>query len=394
MSGWGYFKQASTAEIERSARKALDAARKKGQVYHPVTIIGNKIARTWWGMSWCENLERYADYANRLPRGRRYVRHGAVVDLALGKGAVHAKVQGSSLYQIDIRFDPLRPEVEKELGEVCAQQIQNVEELVSGKFPENLKERFLARGGLFPSPREIHFKCSCPDWAGMCKHVAAVMYGIGARLDSEPLGFFDLRGIRTEDFVARAVENKVESMLSHAARQSSRIIGDDQLEALFGMGLGNAMEAPGHRKTEVKTPFVEQSETAASKRRGRPPKTAVQAEQPTETKRRGRPPKAAVQAEQPAEPKRRGRPPKNAGIPAGADRAQSLIRQSNYPEKMKENLIQLADSLQGEVFGNSRVCEILKCSAPTATAYLRKLHEELGLIVPAAGQGKGKYRFG
>ena len=373
--GWGYFKRTTTAEIERSARKALDAARKKGQVYHPVTIIGNKIARTWWGMSWCENLERYADYANRLPRGRSYVRHGAVVDLVLGKGTAHAKVQGSSLYQIDVRFDPLSADVEKELGEACAQQIQNVEELVSGKFPENLKERFLARGGLFPSPREIHFTCSCPDWASMCKHVAAVMYGIGARLDSEPLGFFDLRGIRTEDFVARAVENKVESMLSHAARQSSRIIGDDQLEALFGMGIGEATEAPGRRKTETKTPTAEQPESA-------------------EPKRRGRPPKAAVQAEEPTEPKRRGRPPKNAGIPTRADKAQSLIRQSNYPEKTKENLILLAGSLQGEVFGNTRVCEILKCSAPTATAYLRKLHEELGLIVPAAGQGKGKYRFG
>ena len=237
--GWGY-SSSSAGEIERTAQKAIEKARKKGLDYHPVVITGSRIARTWWGISWCENLERYADYENRLPRGRSYVRHGAVVDLVLENGGAQAKVQGSSLYKVEIQFDSLDPQKEKELGKACSEQIQNVEELLSGKFPKNLQEKFFARGALFPSPKEIHFRCSCPDWARMCKHVAAVMYGIGARLDDEPLRFFDLRGIDTDDFVAKAVENKVESMLKNAARASSRIIGNDQLEELFGMGIGTS----------------------------------------------------------------------------------------------------------------------------------------------------------
>jgi len=369
--GWGYFKHTTTAEIESSSRKALADAKKKGLTYHPVTIRGNKIATTWWGKSWCENLERYADYENRLPRGRTYVRHNAVVDLEIEKGVVQAKVQGSSLYKVEVRFTPLDPKLEKELGKVCSEQIQHVEELVSGKFPETLKERFLARGGLFPTPREIHFKCSCPDWASMCKHVAAVMYGIGARLDEEPLKFFDLRGIRTDDFVAKAVENKVESMLSHAAGHSDRIIGDDQLEALFGMEIGGPM----HPAPE-----------SPVRRRGRPPKTSNPASQPAKTMTR------STGEQIPA--RRRGRPPKR---PPTGDRRENIrmaIQRAGYPERTKRNLTLLADSLQeGEVFGNARVTQILDCSAPTATACLKKLYEELNLIVPVEGQGKGKYRF-
>ena len=153
--GWGgYFKHTTTWEIEQSAQKAMKEAKKKGQEYHPVQITGTKIAKTWWGSSWCSNLERYADYVNRLPRGRTYVRHGAVVDLQLGKGEAHAKVQGSSLYKVDIQIDPLDPTKEKELGKACSDQIQNVEELLSGKFPATLKERFFAKGALFPSPKD------------------------------------------------------------------------------------------------------------------------------------------------------------------------------------------------------------------------------------------------
>lgn len=232
--GWGY-QPTSAGEIAYSANKTLENAKKKGLEYHPVVISGTRIVKTWWGISWCENLERYADYSNRLPRGRTYVRSGAVVDLTLDKGTAHAKVRGTSLYTVDIRFDPLSAKKEKELGKLCSDNIQNIEELLSGHFPEMLKEQITARGALFPAPQEIHFKCSCPDWASMCKHVAAVMYGIGARLDDEPLKFFDLRGIRTEEFVAKAVEDKVESMLKNAENKSSRIISDEYIEDLFGV---------------------------------------------------------------------------------------------------------------------------------------------------------------
>ena len=367
--GWGYYTYTSTGEVERSAQKALSDAKKKGLTYHPVVIQGNKIARTWWGISWCENLERYADYANRLPRGRSYVRHNAVVDLQLGKGIAHAKVQGSSLYKVEIKFDALNPKLEKELGKACSEQIQNVEELIGGRFPETLKERFLARGGLFPSPKEIHFRCSCPDWAYMCKHVAAVMYGIGARLDDEPIGFFDLRGIHTDDFVAKAVKNKVESMLDHAAHQSSRIIENVRLNELFGLDIGEFSETA--------------TEIPAGKKSGRKPSL-----QNESTDRKLNISENAADA-----PKKRGRPPKNKTCPPESKGIRETIQQADYPEKTKKNLIMLADSFPSEVFGNTQVVQVLNCSAPTATAYLKKLREELKLITPVEGQGKGKYRF-
>ena len=232
--GWGY-QPTSAGEIAYSANKTLENAKKKGLEYHPVVISGTRIVKTWWGISWCENLERYADYSNRLPRGRTYVRSGAVVDLTLDKGAAHAKVRGTSLYTVDIRFDPLSAKKEKELGKLCSDNIQNIEELLSGHFPEMLKEQITARGALFPAPQEIHFKCSCPDWASMCKHVAAAMYGIGLRLDEDPMGFFVLRGLDPNKFIARAVESRVSLMLKNAKKKSTRIIDDQDVDALFGV---------------------------------------------------------------------------------------------------------------------------------------------------------------
>ena len=94
---------------------------------------------------------------------------------------------------------------------------------------------FLGSGGLFPTPREISFSCSCPDWAMMCKHVAAALYGVGARLDADPLLFFTLRGIETTRFVDVVIANRVESMLANVDRPSPRIIRDASLDELFGV---------------------------------------------------------------------------------------------------------------------------------------------------------------
>ncbi|MBQ8160958.1 MAG: hypothetical protein IJ083_09420 [Clostridia bacterium] len=232
--GWAPY--VSVAEKRASAEAAVKRAAKKGIIYHPIQLSGRTIATSWWGKSWCDNLERYADFANRLPRGRSYVRNGSVIDLNISSRQVDALVQGSSLYKVKVTFDPMNAGKEKELAKACSKQIQNVEELISGEFPRALQERFLERGSLFPTPKEIHFSCSCPDWASMCKHVAAVMYGIGARLDHEPMKFFELRGIDMQAFVTRAVENKVDDMLKNAkSKKSKRILSDDDIEGLFGI---------------------------------------------------------------------------------------------------------------------------------------------------------------
>ena len=264
-----------------------------------------------------------------------------------------------------------------------------MEDLIAGKFPEPLKERFLARGGLFPSPKEIHFKCSCPDWAAMCKHVAAVMYGIGARLDEEPLGFFDLRGIQTDDFVSHAVRNKVEQMLSNATRTSSRIMADDQLADLFGMEIGVPPEkSPKKTRSKKEAPLPAEAqpiEAAPPKRRGRPPRNATSVNETS-------PANTATHVKK-TRAKRRGRPPRKPASSPVVETPREIIQRADCSEKIKKNLILLSDRLQGEIFGNTTVMETLQCSAPTATNYLKRLHEDLNLIVPVQGHGKGKYRF-
>ena len=114
--------------------------------------------------------------------------------------------------------------------------MESLEELLAGNFPESMKALFQEDGGLFPSPKEISFSCSCPDWALMCKHVAAVLYGVGARLDENPALFFELRGIDMDKFIDVVLENRVEKMLENAGRPSSRIISpEENPERLFGI---------------------------------------------------------------------------------------------------------------------------------------------------------------
>src|ERR671927_489637 len=87
----------------RRAEQEMARLVKKGHALAPVVVSGRKIAKTFWGRSWCQNLERYSDYANRLPRGRTYVRNGSVVDLQIGPGAIQAFVSGSELYRVAVK---------------------------------------------------------------------------------------------------------------------------------------------------------------------------------------------------------------------------------------------------------------------------------------------------
>ncbi len=231
------FAQPDTAQLKRNASYTLQKEKKNGKVMEPVLIQGRKIVTSWWGQAWCDNLERYADYESRLERGKRYVRTGAVVDLKIQKGKVLARVQGrrKTPYKIEIRISPLSEERCQYAISACEEKIENLERLLKGDFPEELKELFLDEKGLFPSPKEIGFTCSCPDWALMCKHVAAVLYGIGAKFDENPLLFFELRGIDVDRFVDVALASHVDKMLEHADVRSGRVIEDERWKELFGI---------------------------------------------------------------------------------------------------------------------------------------------------------------
>ena len=239
MGYWGYYpRYVSVAEKRAKAEKKLKQLKKKNPGIKPVIIEGKAIASTWWGKSWNNNLERYADYSNRIGRGRSYVRHGAVLDLRISQGKVESLVQGSSSkpYSVNVGIKAVSKKVWQELKSACEGKLDSLQELLSGEFPRALGDIFMAQGkGLFPSPKEIDFSCSCPDWAYMCKHVAATLYGIGARLDEEPDLFFKLRKVKMRDLVTQAVEDKTRKLLKKAEKKSTRVIVDSDLSDLFGI---------------------------------------------------------------------------------------------------------------------------------------------------------------
>lgn len=232
-----YFEQPTEKLLKQNSTNTIRRSAQKGKMLAPVVIEGRKIAKSWWGEAWCNNLERYADYASRLERGKRYVRSGTVLDLQIRKGRVSAKVQGSRKlpYKVEIRISPISEEHCQQLLSGCQERIETMDDLINGKFPDELKDTFLQEGGLFPTSKEISFSCSCPDWALMCKHVAAVLYGIGARFDENPLMFFELRGIDVNKFIDIAVANRIEQMLANAEKPSSRILEDADCISLFGL---------------------------------------------------------------------------------------------------------------------------------------------------------------
>ena len=240
MSYWGYPRYVSVAEKRAKAAKKLKQLKKKNPAIKPLIIEGSTIARTWWGKSWNHNLERYADYSNRIGRGRSYVRHGAVLDLQISSGQVESLVQGtrSKPYTVIINIKGINKKIWQNMKAACAGKLDSLPELLAGKFPKALGEIFTTRGqGLFPTPEEIEFNCSCPDWAYMCKHVAATLYGIGARLDDSPSLFFKLRKVNIDDLIQQTITDQSYKLLKTAEKTSARMIAESDLSGMFGIDM-------------------------------------------------------------------------------------------------------------------------------------------------------------
>ena len=218
---YGFRPYVSVAQRRRQAQREIEKKRKKGLNVLPVVINGRLIARTFWGKAWCDNLESYSDFENRLPRGRTYVRNGSVVHLEIHQGRISALVSGSELYSVEITITSLAEPHWKRIKSQCAGKIGSLVELLQARLSTSVMDVVTQHGeGLFPKPAEIKMKCSCPDWAGMCKHVAAVMYGIGARLDDQPELLFLLRKVDHLELIAGAVDSApVAEAASLAARR-------------------------------------------------------------------------------------------------------------------------------------------------------------------------------
>lgn len=229
--GWGH--HVSVAERRRQAQRKISELKKKGRPIAPVTIEGRTIARNFWGKAWCGNLERYADFASRLPRGRSYVRNGCVVDLQITAGKIAAKVSGQVLYDVSIFITPVIAKRWQAICRDCSGTIDSLVELLQGRLAKSVMDRVCRKGdGLFPAPDEIKLSCTCPDWADMCKHVAAALYGVGARLDEAPRLLFALRGVDESELLVGAGQEITHSI---PAPDASAVLNDGDVAALFGI---------------------------------------------------------------------------------------------------------------------------------------------------------------
>jgi uncharacterized Zn finger protein/DNA-binding XRE family transcriptional regulator len=257
------------------ALKKMEKLRKKGLDIKPVEIEGRKIARTFWGEAWCDHLESFSDYANRLPRGRTYVRNDSVCHLDIARGEVNAMVSGSELYTVNVAIKTLPRKKWQDVKNRCAGQIGSLLELLQGRLSENVMSVVTDRNkGLFPLPGEISLRCSCPDWAVMCKHVAAVLYGVGARLDEKPELLFLLRGVDHEELIS----TEVGVATAAGTKGGRRRIADDALADVFGIELSEDVTLstvkPSPRRKKVAPKSKKAPEIAAKRTSKRQAKAA------------------------------------------------------------------------------------------------------------------------
>lgn len=270
--GWGksygrresfYPPYVSVAEKKLREQKTAQKQLKKGGKLSPVILKGKRIADTFWGKAWCENLERYSDYESRLPQGRAYVRNGSVIDLQIGKGEITAQVSGTSLYKIKIGIKPLPNKKWAAIKTACSGHIGSLIELLQGKFSKNIMEIICRKGeGMFPEPAEIELDCSCPDWADMCKHVAAVLSGVGAHLDEKPELIFLLRDLDHLELVSNAATG-----VGFAGKTDMKSAGiaDDALSDVFGIEIDNGTAGQKIPKDQ-KSPRKNEAKPASRKK--------------------------------------------------------------------------------------------------------------------------------
>ena len=276
---YGFRPYVSVAARRAQAARELAKLQKKGRKISPVAIEGRKIAKTFWGEAWCDNLERYSDYANRLPRGRTYVRNGSVVDLQVGPGRVTALVSGSTMYDVKVTVGPVSRSRWSAICEDCSGAIDSLVELLQGRFSKGVMTRLCEqKTGLFPSPKDIIFTCSCPDWASMCKHVAAVLYGIGARLDHQPELLFTLRKVDQQDLIANAGSD-----LSKKGRRpaGAKVLASDDLSEMFGIEMAPTTPAKRPASAVQREPSPAVTVAVSSKENGHTPPAKPKKATPT-----------------------------------------------------------------------------------------------------------------
>ncbi len=277
----------SAAQKRANAAREASKLTKSGRQMSPVTV-GRNIAATFWGKAWCENLESYSDYSNRLPRGRSYARNGSIIDLQISPGLVEALVCGSSLYKIKISITPLSKPLWKRVQSACAGQIDSLIGLLQGRLSDSVMKVVTdPANGLFPKPSQISLACSCPDWASMCKHVAACLYGVGGRLDEQPDLLFALRGVDPAELISQAsAADAIQPRHANGTAKGGTTIAEGELAEVFGIELDTA-------------PAVTQAAPRKTRRPRQPGKKAKPAAK--------RPARGQAKPKSAGKPKRKGR---------------------------------------------------------------------------------------
>lgn len=252
--------------LEREIAKRI----KRGEKFEvlPAPAGQKKLCTTFWGQAWCKNLESYQQYESRLPRGRSYLRQGKVYNLEIEPGKLCAVVAGSELYETSVYIQPLPKKQWKEIVVAGAGQVGSMLDLLGGKLGDGLMKVLTdSQDGLFPKPKEIRFDCSCPDHADMCKHVSALLYGVGVLLDTKPELLFTLRGVDQAELLSNASNAAITDLSSNAGD-----LAEADLSAIFGIDLGTevvatAVDAPKSEKKAVqKKPTTKKAAKKAKKK--------------------------------------------------------------------------------------------------------------------------------
>lgn len=276
MYGYDWRPYVPKAQRLAKARKAMAAKAKRGKKIEPITIKGRKIAHAFWAQAWCDQMDTLSDYENRLPRGKTYVRNGSVVHLGISGGDVEAFVAGSELYTVNVTIAPLKKAQWKRFKQQCAGEVGSLLDLLEGRFSQGLMQQVTdSTTGLMPRLQDIKTNCSCPDWASMCKHIAAALYGIGARLDQAPELIFELRGADYEELF----DGGVTADLTQATSSGSALSGD--LSDIFGIALDTQPEKRQKGKAKNQTKSASESTQANTQKSAKKKAASVAAKKTT-----------------------------------------------------------------------------------------------------------------
>ncbi|SKA78073.1 Uncharacterized conserved protein, contains Zn finger domain [Prosthecobacter debontii] len=224
-------------ENQERVQREIAKRRARGESLTPLAAPkgSKKLCQTFWAQAWCRHLERYSHYEARLPAGRSYLRNGQVLDLVIEPGTLSAVVAGEHLEDTLIHIRPLDAAHWQELVQAAQGQVNSLLDLLTGNLGDGLLKILTEpETGLFPQPKEIRFDCSCPDHADLCKHSAAVLYGVAVLLDTQPDLLFTLRGVNQADLLPAAGAASAETLSPNSG--AGELQGTD-LSALFGIDL-------------------------------------------------------------------------------------------------------------------------------------------------------------